>query len=120
MSIAGCTSLVQPMDVCFNRPFKAAIEKLATQHMQDNLQAYVNGELNASNRRVLFTKWVGEAWEEVSTNKDMVVRSFKKSGITFLFTYYHVIKLISCHYLLIHQQQQLLMDQKIVKLTLRA
>ena len=51
MSIAGCTSLVQPMDVCFNRPFKAAIEKLATQHMQDNLQAYVNGELNASNRR---------------------------------------------------------------------
>ena len=30
---------------------------------------------------MLFTKWVGEAWEEVSSNKDMIVRSFRKVGI---------------------------------------
>ncbi len=67
--------------MCVNKPFKAAIERLATKHMQENLEAYVRGELNASARRVLFTKWVGQAWEEVSSNKDMVVRSFQKVGI---------------------------------------
>ncbi len=40
-------------------PFKAAIERLATQHMQDNLDAYVQGKLNASVTCVLFTKLFG-------------------------------------------------------------
>ena len=61
--IGGCTSLIQPLDVC---AFKLAIERLATEHMQDNLDAYVKGQFNASARRALFTKWVGEAWEDVS------------------------------------------------------
>ena len=80
-TIGGCTSLIQPLDMCFNKPFKLAIERLATEHMQDNLDAYVKGQFNASARRVLFTKWVGEAWEDVSANSDMVIRSFKKTGI---------------------------------------
>ena len=78
----GCTSLIQPLDVSFNKVFKNAVEQLATEHMKENLEAYVKGELNASARRVLFTKWVGQAWEEVSAKKDMVVRSFKKCGIS--------------------------------------
>ena len=43
----GCTSLVQPMDVVFNKPFKNTIEKLATAHMQDNLNDYLTGKLTA-------------------------------------------------------------------------
>ena len=78
----GCTSLIQPLDVSFNRPFKTAAERLATSHMQENLDAYVQGEINAGSRRVLFTTWVGAAWEEVSRNQEMVVRSFEKVGIT--------------------------------------
>jgi hypothetical protein len=34
---AGTTSLVQPVDVVFNAPFKAAIEEKATAHLQTNL-----------------------------------------------------------------------------------
>ena len=49
--------------------------------MKNNLDAYVSGSLSASERRVLFTKWVGEAWEEVSAKKEMVIRSFEKVGI---------------------------------------
>ena len=79
--IGGCTSLVQPLDVSFNKPFKAAVEHLATQHMRDNLNAYVRNEISASVRRILFTKWVGQAWEEVSSDEEMVVRSFRKVGI---------------------------------------
>ena len=33
----GCTSLVQPVDVSFNKPFKSAVERQATQHMQERI-----------------------------------------------------------------------------------
>ena len=78
---AGTTSLVQPVDVVFNAPFKAAVERQATMHLQENLDSYVQGKINASERRVLFTKWVGTAWEEVSSNMEMIIRSFRKCGI---------------------------------------
>lgn len=32
-------------------------------------------DINASARCVLFTKWVGQAWEEVSTNEDLMINS---------------------------------------------
>ena len=79
---AGTTSLVQPVNVVFNAPFKAAVEREATKHLQENLNSYVEGRINASERRVLFTKWVGAAWEELSSKMDMIVRSFEKCGIS--------------------------------------
>ena len=50
--------------------------------MQEHLNKYVKGEVNASARRVLFTQWVGQAWEEVSGNREMVICSFEKVGIS--------------------------------------
>ena len=41
----GCTSLIQPLDVSFNKPFKNTVEWLATEHMQENLEAY--GKVNS-------------------------------------------------------------------------
>jgi hypothetical protein len=79
---AGTTSLIQPVDVVFNAPFKAAVEREATKHLQENLNSYVEGRINASERRVLFTKWVGAAWEELSSKTEMIVRSFEKCGIS--------------------------------------
>ena len=43
----GATSLVQPIDVVFNAPFKAAVDKLATDHLNENVEAYVRGAVNA-------------------------------------------------------------------------
>ena len=59
----GCTSLVQPVDVVFNAPFKAIVEKIAQKHMLENLDLYVHGKFTASKRHVLLSKWVGEAWK---------------------------------------------------------
>ena len=70
------------MDVVFNRPFKAAVEKQATQHLQENLSAYVRGQINAVERRVLITKWVANAWDDVASNVDMLTHSFRKCGIS--------------------------------------
>ena len=58
---AGTTSIVQPADVVFNAPFKAAVERQA-KHLQENLDSYVQGTINVSERKVLNTKWVGGVW----------------------------------------------------------
>lgn len=79
---AGTTGLVQTVDVVFNAPFKTAVDRLATANVQENLQDYVRGSIPAGERRVLFTKWIGQAWEEVSAMKDMVIRRFRKCGIS--------------------------------------
>ena len=78
----GTNSLIQPVDVVFNAPFKAAIDAMANSHLQENLDDYVQGRISASDRRILFTKWVGKAWEEISGKKEMIIRSFKKCGIS--------------------------------------
>ena len=79
---AGTTSIVQPVDVVFKAPYKAAVEREATKHIQDNLNSYVEGRINASERRVIFTKWVGAAWEELSSKTEMIVRAFEMCGIS--------------------------------------
>ena len=42
----------------------------------------MEGRINASERRVLFTKWVRAALEELSLKAEMIVRSFEKCGIS--------------------------------------
>ena len=51
-------------------------------HLDKNLDQYVDGKINASQRRVLMTKWVGEAWSKVGKMKDSIIRSFKKCGLS--------------------------------------
>ena len=50
--------------------------------MLDNLDLYVHGKFTASDRRVLLSTWVGEAWEEVCSKPEMAIRSFRKCGIS--------------------------------------
>ena len=76
----GCTSLVQPIDVSFNEPFKSYIRTMSEKHMDENLDSYTSGKITTSERRILMTKWVGEAWAK--TNGDMVRKSFKKCGLS--------------------------------------
>ena len=78
----GTTSLIQPLDLSINAPFKVAVSRLSNQHVMDNLEDYMHGGMPASERRVLFTKWVGQAWDEVCANKEAIIRSFKKCGIS--------------------------------------
>ena len=42
----GATYLVQPLDVVFNAPFKAKVEKQACEHLQENLESYVQGKVS--------------------------------------------------------------------------
>ena len=77
---AGPTSMVQPVDVISNRSLKEVIDAMANSHVQESLENYVRGRITAS-ERILFTKWVGKAWEKISA-KDMIIHSYKKCGIS--------------------------------------
>ena len=78
----GCTSLVQPLDVCFNKEFKSIIQRLQNEHMHGNLDKYINGTIPAGQRRILITKWVGAAWAEMNQKRDTAIRGFEKCGIS--------------------------------------
>ena len=78
----GCTSRVQVVDVLINKPFKDKVHSLFEDHLDKYLDQYVDGKLNASQRRVPMTKWVGEAWSKVGKTKDSIIRSFKKCGLS--------------------------------------
>ena len=42
----------------------------------------MSGKVSAGDRRVLLTKWVGTAWQEISRRlKYIIIRSFVKCGI---------------------------------------
>ena len=74
---SGCTSLIQPLDVVVNAPFKSKIEAYAEQHYEANVDSWLNDEFSASDRSVLMTKWIAEAWTDICTNhKDAIVCFF--------------------------------------------
>ena len=67
-----------------NAPFKCLVDDLATSHniMQENLNGYVHGNFSANQRRILLTAWIGEAWKKTCDNRDMIIRGFRKCGIS--------------------------------------
>ena len=74
--LGGCTAYVQPIDVSFNNPSKTHIKTSSEQHMDTHLEKYADGKITASERRVLLTKWVEDAWDK--TNPRNGIGSFKK------------------------------------------
>ena len=50
--------------------------------MQDNLQYYLNSKFTAGKGRILLTKWFGQAWGDLSVDKEMITTSFKKCGFS--------------------------------------
>ena len=69
---AGCTPLVQPMDVSVNRPFKALMRVTHTQHTK-------HGNLKQPTRQDVIN-WVSKAWKSVKM--ETIVESFLLCGIT--------------------------------------
>ena len=77
----GCTSLVQPLDVCINHSFKERIEALSHEHYHQNINGWTDQKFTAGERRILMTKWVAQAWKDISKDLiETIIRSFGKCG----------------------------------------
>ena len=65
-----------------NKSLKDQIKELADQYIDENERDWVEGKYSVSQRRVLLTKWVGQAWDDMfAENSDMIRQAFKQVGL---------------------------------------
>ncbi|KAH7956139.1 hypothetical protein HPB52_006355 [Rhipicephalus sanguineus] len=75
---AGCTSILQPADVYWNKPFKSTLQCLWEQYMREEARTPKGNLKKLSRQHVL--DFVAEAWAAVP--EETVARSFKGCGIS--------------------------------------
>lgn len=76
----GCTGILQPADVSWNRPFKAAMQECYDEWLFNGQHTFTaNG-----NRRPpplpLFLTWIKQSWDKITP--DIIRKSFKKCGLS--------------------------------------
>lgn len=75
----GMTSVLQPLDVCLNKPFKDRMRQLYGEWMREDRALTPTGRIKRPSAAKI-AEWVSAAW--YSLPHDMVVRAFKKCCIS--------------------------------------
>ena len=76
----GLTGLVQPADVSWNKPFKAAYRELYNEWIANGEKSYTAAGNVRAPDKLLCLRWVKKAWEKVS--REVIVKSFRVCGIS--------------------------------------
>ena len=76
----GLTSIVQPLDVCLNKPFKDRLRKKWINWMMEGEKTFTpTGNMRRPDLAEV-AHCVSESWKDIEPN--MIMRSFKKCGIS--------------------------------------
>ena len=76
----GLTSIVQPLDVCVNKPFKDNFRKFYNKWMTSGNHSYTPAEKMRRPSLQLIVEWIEKSWDAIKV--DTVTHSFKKCGIS--------------------------------------
>ncbi|KAI8648651.1 DDE-1 domain-containing protein [Fusarium keratoplasticum] len=79
----GCTSLLQPLDVSINKPFKQWLQQFADEWIaeRDNDPVRSSKPWTATEKRAMTTHIVAKAWEQLQERPEMVEKEFYSCGI---------------------------------------
>ena len=77
----GCTSIVQPMDKCINKPFKESMRGSWQTWMRQDWVLTKAGNLKQPTRQDAIN-WVSAAWDSIK--QDTIIRSFLVCGILWM------------------------------------
>lgn len=80
----GCTGYIQPLDVSINKILKDKVGELYEEYLESVPDEQLEmSKFNISERRVLVTRWVADAWDWLHReHKQTIVRTFRQLGIT--------------------------------------
>jgi hypothetical protein len=79
----GGTPYLQPLDICANKILKDIIRNCEERHYEDHTEEWKNGRFSKPDRRILMTKWVGEAWDILHREyKHTIIKTFRQTGIS--------------------------------------
>ena len=78
--VGGCTGILQPADVSWNKPFKEAYRDRYEEWAIDGERSFTAGGRRRPPQKNQIMIWVKEAWQAVTT--EVIQKSFRKCGIT--------------------------------------
>ena len=75
------TDKLQPIDAGIGRLMKLKIGNTLDKWLEvkENIEKW-QGKMSAKERRILMTKWVGDAWDEMQRYQDLFRKAFKRTG----------------------------------------
>ena len=69
--------------MAINKPLKDWIKELSEIHYDNNMEQWEHGKYSIGDWRIMITKWVGQAWQELHLEQShIIVKAFRRVGFT--------------------------------------
>jgi hypothetical protein len=78
----GCTSKVQPLDVCLNKPFKSILRSKWIEYVDSQVANNLNVTKLVAASKEMCCQWIQEGLRYFQKNEEMVKKSFLVCGIS--------------------------------------